>query len=511
MESSSTFLSFPPFPGVGEVTASEHNGQLIQIQSATNPYPKLSGYPEVTVAKEDIRNITQRENAKSAFLPHDETVWKRALHAWYEMGLSGVFEEIINSKEEVPDWASKCAQKTLGFVRFGNSLHGSLFPHLSMSNEDIISKFSAVSDWKNSPVKAFCWHPHTTKFAYALQDDSVKVHTAKQDLIPTLKHKLQKNVADLAWQPQSSSVLAVACQFCILIWHVEPTSLAARPSTSSVQVLQQSNHGPVTSLSWDPNGRVLLSSSPVDTAIMAWDVAMETCISLRRIGGGGVSMLRWSPDGSKVFSATPSHLFRVWETTRWSCELWSKCTGRCKAACWSPDGSILLFATENEPIIYSLMFSTTRDDKCTVIGGSQSAVASVDLSEVEIQTEDGDSVRVGGLVQSMAWDPTGERLAVVLQDNKGNSQKCVALFRTKISPVLEITPCGFVQGGKATVPHHISFQPKYDHGAVLTVVWSNGRISYVPLYYVASNMVAFHQFQPPLPTLNGQILSPIRA
>jgi len=30
------------------------------------------------------------------------------------------------------------------------------------------------------------------------------------------------------YRPQSASVLAVACQSCVLIWHVEPTSLATR-------------------------------------------------------------------------------------------------------------------------------------------------------------------------------------------------------------------------------------------------------------------------------------------
>lgn len=53
-----------------------------------------------------------------------------------------------------------------------------------------------------------------------------------------------------------------------------------------------------------------MSASPVDTAMLAWDVAMETCTPLRRFGGGGVSLVSWSPDGSKVFSATPSNLFR---------------------------------------------------------------------------------------------------------------------------------------------------------------------------------------------------------
>ena len=52
----------------------------------------------------------------------------------------------------------------------------------------------------NSPVKAFAWHPHTVKFAYAIQDDSVRIHSQNSELVPILKHKLQKNVAALAWQ-----------------------------------------------------------------------------------------------------------------------------------------------------------------------------------------------------------------------------------------------------------------------------------------------------------------------
>ena len=64
-----------------------------------------------------------------------------------------------------------------------------------------------------------------------------------------------------------------------------------------------------------------------------------------------------------------------------------------QAACWSPDGRTLLFATENEPIIYSLTFSTNIDDTSTVIGGSQSAVVSVSLAEVDLKTEDGETTK----------------------------------------------------------------------------------------------------------------------
>lgn len=510
MSDSSIFSIFPPAPTEGTITICEQNGGLINLPSSSKPYKKPPSYPEVVISGGGSSSLTHRENAKSAFLPHNETVWKRALHAWYEMGSPGVFEEIVNSSNEVPDWVGVVAKKTLTFVRWANSLHGSIFPHLSMSNEEIITKFSDIVNWSRSPVKAFAWHPHTLKFAYALGDDSIKVHSGKSDLVPTLKHKLQKNVADLAWQPQSASVLAVACQSCVLIWHVEPTSLATRPSTSSCQVLQQQHHAPVTCLTWDPSGRILLSASPVDTSLMAWDVPMETCVPLRRLGGGGVSLIRWSPDGSKVFSATPSQLFRVWETKQWTCEVWTKCTSRCKAACWSPDGRTLLFATETEPIIYSLTFSTSIDDTSTVIGGSQSAVVSVSLAEVELATEDGNIVRVGGLVQSMVMDRHGERLAVTLHDDKEQVLPYVALFRTRINPMLEITPCGLIQGDSGEYPLHVSFQPSFDKGALLSIIWSSGVVRYVPLYFIPSEEIQNIQHrQPAPPSLNGQILSPI--
>ncbi|XP_078321065.1 aladin-like [Crassostrea virginica] len=504
----SVFSIFPPAPAQGTVTVCEQHGGLVISPAQSKPYKKLPGYPDVVLSGGGSSSLTHRENAKSAFLPHNETVWKRALHAWYEMGSPGVFEEIVNSSDEVPDWVAVLAKKTLTLVRWATSLHGSIFPHLSMSNEEIITEFSPIVNWSRSPVRAFAWHPHTLKFAYALGDDSIKVHSGKSDLVPTLKHKLQKNVADLAWQPQSASVLAVACQSCVLIWHVEPTSLATRPSTSSCQVLQQNHHAPVTCLAWDPSGRFLLSASPVDTSLMAWDVPMETCIPLRRLGGGGVSLLRWSPDGSKVFSATPSQLFRVWETRTWTCEVWTKCTSRCKSACWSPDGRTLLFATENEPIIYSLTFSTNIDDTSTVIGGSQSTVVSVSLAEVDLKTEDGETTKVGGLVQSMVMDRHGERLAVTLHDDKGQVLPYVALFRTRTNPMLEITPCGLVQGETGEYPLHVSFQPSFDRGALLSVVWSSGALRYVPLYFIPSGEIQNAQYhQPAPPTLNGNILS----
>lgn len=42
----------------------------------------MADYPIVVISPDHYRSLAGRENAKSAFLPHDETVWKRAMHAW---------------------------------------------------------------------------------------------------------------------------------------------------------------------------------------------------------------------------------------------------------------------------------------------------------------------------------------------------------------------------------------------------------------------------------------------
>ena len=50
-------------------------------------------------------------------------------------------------------------------------------------------------------ARCFAWHPHAPKYAVALHDDSISIHQAvPSDIVPILKHKMQKGVADLAWK-----------------------------------------------------------------------------------------------------------------------------------------------------------------------------------------------------------------------------------------------------------------------------------------------------------------------
>ena len=57
----------------------------------------------------------------------------------------------------------------------------------------------------------------------------------------------------MAWRPLNASELAVGCLNGCLVWTVDPTSVATRPSASCVTLLPApKGHAPVTGVEWDP-------------------------------------------------------------------------------------------------------------------------------------------------------------------------------------------------------------------------------------------------------------------
>uniref|UniRef100_A0A2K6EZ78 Aladin WD repeat nucleoporin n=1 Tax=Propithecus coquereli TaxID=379532 RepID=A0A2K6EZ78_PROCO len=451
---------FPPPPPRGQVTLYEHNNELVTGNSYESPPPDFRGQwinlPVLHLAKDPLKTPGRLDHGtRTAFIHHREQVWKRCINIWCDMGLFGVLNEIANSEEEVFEWVKTASSWALALCRWASSLHGSLFPHLSLRSEDLIAEFAQVTNWSSCCLRVFVWHPHTNKFAVALLDDSIRVYNANSTIVPSLKHRLQRNVSALAWKPLSASVLAVACQSCILIWTLDPTSLST-----------------------------------------VWDVSTETCVPLPWFRGGGVTNLLWSPDGSKVLATTPSAVFRVWETQMWTCERWPTLSGRCQTGCWSPDGNRLLFTVLGEPLIYSLSFPERCGEGKGCVGGAKTATIVADLSETTIPTPDGEE-RLGGEVHSMVWDPSGERLAVLMKGNARvqDGKPVILLFRTRNSPVFELLPCGIIQGEPGAQAQLITFHPSFNKGALLSVCWSTGRITHIPLYFVNAQ---FPRFSPVL-------------
>uniref|UniRef100_A0A8C6XDR8 Aladin WD repeat nucleoporin n=1 Tax=Naja naja TaxID=35670 RepID=A0A8C6XDR8_NAJNA len=485
---------FPLPPPPGDITLYEFNNALVSGRS----YEKLpltfqgqmESLPTPIIPKENLKAFSRLEHStKPAFIHHQESLWKRCIRAWRDIGVAGVLEELANAEEEQDldqgmneqSWVE--SSKELGLCCWISSLHGSFFPHL---REGI-----------GCSIRAFAWHPHTNKFAVALLDDSICVYNTNSTIVPILKHRLQRNVALMAWKPLCASILAVGCHSCVLIWHLDPTSLSTRPSSGCAQVLSHPGHSPITSLAWAPSGGLLLSASPVDTAMLVWDVSTENCIQLQWFGGGGVTYLAWSPDGSKVLEA--SHLRSV---QMWTYEKWPTIKGPCRTGCWSPDGSRLLFTVQGEFVIYSLSFLEYSGEQQRQVGGSKTASIVADLSETTFETPYGEE-RIGGEVQSMVWDPSGERLAVVIQGNLDACKAIIAVFRTRNNPVFELLPCGFVQGEDGVQPQLVTFHPCFKKGALLTVCWSNGSISHVPFFFVTAQFPSFSSGQSPLMPLSS--------
>lgn len=59
----------------------------------------------------------------------------------------------------------------------------------------------------------------------------------------------------------------------------------------------------------------------------------------------------------------------------------------------------------------------------------------------------------------------------------------IALYKTKVKPTLEIDYIGFVHGKPDEVPMLISFHYAFTKGSLLTVCWSSGFVSFIPLIY----------------------------
>ncbi|KAK3733730.1 hypothetical protein RRG08_026845 [Elysia crispata] len=473
----SILLQFPPPPRRSYVTVFEQDG-LMREGPESLPISSPLNYPEINIQSEPENRATAHcENAEMAFLSYGQGPWKQAFKIWSEKGLLHMLATVL----PLPTALSSVCKRTLQKLA---DLKELLYPNSSLSTTELLSKYTHVSNWTKSPVQALAWHPCIPKVAVALRDSSVRVFSLNNSLSPLLKHRLQRQVIDLAWQPLSSSVLAVACQSCVLIWHVEPTSLASRPSSSCVQILQFSGHNPVTSLVWTPSGDRLISASPLHASIIVWDVPKEQGIPLRSNTRGGVPLLACSPDGAKLFTGAMSPLFRIWETHRWTWEVWSGLSGCCKVACWSPDGSVLFFAMEEDSTLYAIKFREDFRGKKDAQSTAGTSVPLADLSQVSISCDSGPDIVTGGEIRSLAWDETGERLAVMFEPDAMGNNHVVAVFKVAVHPVLELLPSGFVKGRSGESVHHIAFAPNFRNGALLSVVWSSGRISYVPMHFI---------------------------
>uniref|UniRef100_H2XWF9 Aladin seven-bladed propeller domain-containing protein n=1 Tax=Ciona intestinalis TaxID=7719 RepID=H2XWF9_CIOIN len=482
---------FSPPPTQSNITLCELNGELINPNESNMSFRNFDEtdsfyYPDAKITVDSLKkSLGKNETAQLAFLEHSQTLKCRLQTAYNGHGIYGALNEINSSasSEALPMLFRSVCQNLLSALRWVGGMQLPMFPHLNLSDEtSLIASISQNNDWIDSPIRFISWHCKANKFALALKDDTVKVYYHNNDLVPTLKHKLQRNVSDVQWKPFAASLLAVAAQTAVLIWTIDPCSLSSRPYSGSVQVLSFRNHSPVSSVAWNPHGYdQLFTSCVLSSAILVWNVGLKKPQVIQHISRcAGVTRLLFSPDGEKVLASTPSSSFRVFETSMWSNERWSQLSGRLQAACWNYDGRILLFSLLSDPRIYSLTFGNSKSSDQLTVDGSKHATVVIDLSS----DEQGDQSNV---IHSMIWDESGSRLAVMFDKHDFRSAR-IALFATSSNPVFSITLKGYIEGRNGCLPQLIAFKPNCSTGACLTICYSDGNITYVPLYFKRSQI-----------------------
>ncbi|CAK1586718.1 unnamed protein product [Parnassius mnemosyne] len=469
----SIFQGFPELPGaedtplcvVNEIycCANSRYGNISTFTNATKNHPKIN-------VTKDIQHHKISDENVSLYVDVEDKLLKKITSVWYKQGfldaLSVAADPSINRDSP---FLAITASYVLKIANLVTSFRYFIQPHLKDIGPKIVSKYSRTRNWSTAPIKCIAWHPHTTKIAVATADDNVRVYCSEVSFVSTLKCKAQGHVSSLSWRPYSASELAVGCEQGVIVWTVDPNSMFTKPSSSNAVVLKRSGHSPVTDVSWSPNGDLLVSCCGADTSMLVWDVAMETAVPLRRVAGGGIVFARWSLDASRIFAATSSIIFRVWDTQNWSPERWCARGCRVVTACWGPK-EVVLFAAKGEPIVYALC-------NMGLLSGAQTTKAQPVLDVTKVELPSGDIV--GGPILDTCWDPTGRYLAILFEESY-----LVAIFcTTQLMMQMKITPCCFVCGIDDEMPTTMAFQKNFTEGACLTIAWSSGRLQHFPIVY----------------------------
>lgn len=332
------------------------------------------------------------------------------------------------------------------------------------------------------------WNPHKHCLAFVSGKNQVTVHDFeepdnKESYILTSDH--QKDVKAVEWRPNSGKVIAVGCKGGICLWSasypgnvasvksgVTSSSFGAFPRGSGgqwilVDILRGSSAELVSALCWKPDGRYLVSASCNSPSFTIWDVSQGLGMPIRR-GLSSISLVQWSPSGDYLLTAKLDGTFHLWETNTWTSEPWSSSNGYVSGANWDPEGRIVLLSFSNSTTLGSIHFS--------------SKPPSLDAHLLPVEHPEISSLIVSRGIDKLAWDSSGERLALSFKDGNEMYHGLVAVYDVRRSPLVSVLLVGFIRGpGEGAKPLAFAFHSKFKQGPLLSVCWSSGWCCTYPL------------------------------
>ncbi|KAG0497479.1 hypothetical protein HPP92_002170 [Vanilla planifolia] len=164
--------------------------------------------------------------------------------------------------------------------------------------------------------------------------------------------------------------------------------------------------------------------------------------------------------------------FYLWETNTWTSELWSSTSGYVTGAAWDPEGRTVLLAFSESDTLGSLHF-TSRPPAL------EAHLLPVELPEIT-------SLLGSRGIEKLAWDASGERLALSFRNREDMYSGLIAVFDVKRTPLISLSLIGFIRGpGENPKPLAFSFYSKFKQGPLLSVCWSSGFCCTYPLIFRA--------------------------
>ncbi|MBA0561804.1 hypothetical protein Golob_018602, partial [Gossypium lobatum] len=151
------------------------------------------------------------------------------------------------------------------------------------------------------------------------------------------------------------------------------------------------------------------------------DVPCCTGTPIRR-GLGGTSVIKWSPTGDYFFSGKFDGTFYLWETNTWTSEPWSSASGFVTGATWDPDGRMVLLAFSKSSKLGSIHFASKPPSL-------DAHLLPVDLPEII-------SLTGSQGIEKIAWDASGERLAVSYKGGDDIYKGLIAIYDTRRNPLI---------------------------------------------------------------------------
>ncbi|XP_071716603.1 aladin-like isoform X2 [Rutidosis leptorrhynchoides] len=346
----------------------------------------------------------------------------------------------------------------------------------------------------NVDLRCLSWHQKKDILAFVSAPNQITIRdygdSGEGKDLCILSNELQRDVKLLEWRPNAGKTLSVACKGGVCIWAASyPGNTACvRPGVNSgslsrgsgvrwslVDFLRSQQDEQISALSWSPDGRYVATASYEGSSFTIWDVAKGEGTPIRR-GLGSISLLKWSPTGDYFFAAKFDGTFYLWETNTWTSEPWSSTSGFVTGAAWDPDGRMIVIAFSESLTLGSIHFATKPP--------------SLDAHLLPVELPELKSLTNSGGIEKIAWDASGERLAVSYKDGNELYKGLIAIYDIKRATLITPSLIGFIRGpGDDSKPLTFSFHDKYKQGPLLSVCWSTGICITYPLV-IRSHLLA---------------------